>query len=98
MVVVPGKLRRQAPRTLALPERPVIDPTNNASKRALCHAVELRKIIGQDKGGPGATRAPGWLCSVRPRGEGGTGARTNRPPGWHTGRVRSYNSGADVVI
>ncbi len=82
MVVVPGKLRRQAPRTLALPERPVIDPTNNASKRALCHAVELRKIIGQDKGGPGATGRPaGFAACARVAKAGRERVRIGHPDG-----------------
>ena len=52
------KLERQAPRMFAFLEPPGVDPTNNASGRALRHTAVFRKIIGQTRGGPPAMRRP----------------------------------------
>ena len=56
MIKVLDKLQRQAPRMFTFLEHPGVDPTNNASERALRYIVVFRKIIGQTKGGPQAMR------------------------------------------
>jgi len=56
MIRVLDKLRRQVPRMFAFLEYHGVDPTNNASERALRYIVVFRKIIGQTKGGPLAMR------------------------------------------
>ena len=59
MLKVLDKLQRQVPRMFAFLEHPDVDPTNNASERALRYMVVFRKIIGQTKGGPAAMRRLG---------------------------------------
>ena len=56
MIKVLDKLQRQVPRMFTFLEHPGVDPTNNASERALRYMVVFRKIIGQTKGGPPAMR------------------------------------------
>ena len=56
MIKVLGKLQRQVSRMFTFLEHPGVDPTNNASERALRYMVVFRKIIGQTKGGPPAMR------------------------------------------
>ncbi|MCE2498944.1 MAG: transposase, partial [Nitrosopumilaceae archaeon] len=56
MIKVLGKLQRQVSRMFTFLEYPGVDPTNNASERALRYMVVFRKIIGQTKGGPPAMR------------------------------------------
>lgn len=56
MIKVLDKLERQIPCMFAFLEHPGVDPTNNASERALRYIVVFRKIIGQTKGGPLAMR------------------------------------------
>ena len=56
MIRVLDKLERQIPCMFAFLEHPGVDPTNNASERALRYIVVFRKIIGQTKGGPQAMR------------------------------------------
>ncbi len=56
MLKVLDKLQRQAPRMFTFLEHPGVDPTNNASERALRYTVVFRKVIGQTKGGPQAMR------------------------------------------
>lgn len=56
MLKVLDKLERQIPCMFAFLEHPGVDPTNNASERALRYIVVFRKIIGQTKGGPPAMR------------------------------------------
>ena len=56
MIKVLDKLERQIPCMFAFLEHPGVDPTNNASERALRYIVVFRNIIGQTKGGPRAMR------------------------------------------
>ena len=56
MIKVLGKLRRHVPRMFTFLEHPGVDPTNNASERALRYMVVFRKIIGQTKDGALAMR------------------------------------------
>ena len=58
MIRVPDRLERQMPRMFALLEHPGVDPTSNASGRALRHTVVLRRIIRQTRGSPGAMGPP----------------------------------------
>ena len=53
-------------------EHPGVDPTNNASERALRYYVILRKMSGQTKGGARAMRRLGDFvgCMVTWRNEG----------------------------
>ena len=78
MLKVLDKLQRQAPRMFAFLEHPGVDPTNNASERALRYMVVFRKIIGQTKGGPAAMRRLGDLPRASSRGGDTAKACTKR--------------------
>ena len=54
MIAALDKLQRQLSRTFAFLEFLGVDPTNNASERALRYMIVFRKISGQTKGGPEA--------------------------------------------
>ena len=56
MLKVLGKLQRQLPCMFTFLEHRGVEPTNNASERALRYMVVFRKIIGQTKGGSRAMR------------------------------------------
>ena len=64
----------------AFVEYPGVEPTNNASERALRYYVVFRKIIGQTRGGPTAMRRLGDLSAAR----GGMRVRASwrRSPSW----------------
>ena len=66
MIRVPDRLERRMPRMFALLEHPGVDPTSNASGRALRYIVAFRRITGQTGGGPGAMGPPADLATCVP--------------------------------